>query len=110
MINILVINNDIDTMSLIKTWLEKKSYNVEYTSNADETADLVLRLKPRVVIVDELQQAVIEKIPSGIAIILMTGYSFRNLPANLRADDVIEKPFQPEKLNRLIEKHILQQQ
>jgi DNA-binding response OmpR family regulator len=52
---ILVINNDEDTMSLLKIWLEGKSYKVKYTSSSDNISQLINDFKPELVLVDVLQ-------------------------------------------------------
>ncbi len=46
MARILVINNDIDTMSLLRDWLERKKYIVKYTSDSQEVLHLVREFKP----------------------------------------------------------------
>ncbi len=38
---ILVINNDKDTMVLLKTWLERKKYEVRFTENRDEVPHMI---------------------------------------------------------------------
>ena len=38
---ILVVNNDFDTMSLLKNWLEKKTYKVKYTSSQEEVPEII---------------------------------------------------------------------
>ena len=79
---ILVINNDEDTMSLLKIWLEGKSYKVQYTSSSDNIPQLINDFKPKLVLVDVLQTEAAEEIKtnkqtSNIPVILMTGYSSR---------------------------------
>ena len=41
---ILVVNNDIDTMTLIKDLLEKKAYKVKYTSSREESLHIAKNL------------------------------------------------------------------
>jgi len=95
---ILVINNDDDTMSLLKIWLERKSYHVKYTSSGDNIPQLIKEFEPKVVLVDILQKAAATEIKNNketndVPVILMTGYTSRRTPLEAIVDDVIEKPF-----------------
>ena len=108
---ILVINNDIDTMNLLKNWLEKKAYSVEYTSNSDEANVLVKHLHPSLIIVDVMQKDVVFDIKNDhqtnrIPILLMTGYTSKNRKKDVPYDDIIEKPFNLSVLQQKIEKLI----
>ncbi|MGI8583416.1 MAG: response regulator [Chitinophagaceae bacterium] len=80
---ILVVNNDIDGMSLLQKWLERKEYEVKYTSNGDEVSHLMKTFKPHLVLVDVLQDKVVAQIKTNehtkkIPVILMTGYTSQN--------------------------------
>lgn len=95
---ILVINNDFDTMSLLKRWLEKKGYKVKFTGNHREALRLMKDFKPSLVVIDILQHAVAVDIRThpefdNVPILLMTGYTSIYTPENLPVDDSIEKPF-----------------
>jgi DNA-binding response OmpR family regulator len=108
---ILVVNNDIDTMSLLKTWLEKKSYKVKYTSSGEEVPKLMKKFEPNLVLVDVLQKDVAEQLKkdvktSKVPVILMTGYTLRERPIEIPVDDVIEKPFDLNVLEKKIERLI----
>ncbi len=59
---VLVVNNDIDTMSLLQSWLEKKSFEVKYTGDPEEVPVLIREFKPHVALIDILQYEVTEKI------------------------------------------------
>lgn len=105
---ILVINNDKDTMALLKTWLERKKYQVKYTESKEEVPHLMKDFNPRVVLVDVLQGAVAEELKSdqqtrNIPILLMTGYTKSRQNTTLPADDIIEKPFNLDLLEKKIE-------
>ena len=109
--NILVINNDVDTMSLLKSYLEMKSYRVEYTSSQDEALEMMENFDPALVIVDILQKSIIQPLrenpaTSRVPILLMSGYSLRSKDYEEGADDVIEKPFDLALLDNKISKHI----
>ena len=108
---ILVVNNDLDTMTLLKSWLEKKAYKVKYTGDQKVVSDLVKEFNPRVVLVDVLQKDVIEQLKSDketrtIPVLLMTGYTLRQKIPQVPADDIIEKPFNLDLLEKKIEKLI----
>jgi two-component system OmpR family response regulator len=107
---ILVINNDIDTMTLLKGWLERKKYEVKFTGNGDEVPALVKKFSPDLVIADVLQHKAAEQIKAGdttkdIPVIMLTGYTLQDQQKLVAAaDDVIEKPFDPNYLEEKIEK------
>jgi DNA-binding response OmpR family regulator len=108
---ILVINNDIETMSLLKTWLEKKNYAVRFTGNADEVPQLIETFEPNLLIVDIIQKDIFKQLKSNghtndFAIILMTGYTYPQKVEDLPVDDVIEKPFNLSLFEKKIEKLI----
>jgi two-component system sensor histidine kinase/response regulator len=97
---ILVINNDIDTMSLLKGLLERDStmYKVEYTGNKKEALNIINEFDPEIILIDILQKDVLYRLKkdpvlSTIPVILMTGYLLRDQAIELQVDDVIEKPF-----------------
>ena len=108
---ILVVNNDFDTMSLLKSWLEKRKYKVQYTGNGDQVPQLMNEFQPDVVIVDVLQNKVAEQLKaneetSGVPILLMTGYAnVHDYPSD-NSDDVIQKPFNLKLLEKKIERLI----
>ena len=105
---ILVVNNDFDTMELLKSWLERKKYKVKYTGNGDDVTQIVKDFNPDVIIVDVLQEKVAKNLKAtektkNIPIILMTGYTILNRDFSMdNADDIIEKPFDPQILERKI--------
>lgn len=95
---ILVVNNDLDSMNLLKSWLEIKSYQVKITTSREEVPRLVRDFKPGLVIADIVQNRVITDLKenantSNIPVLLMSGYSKGLENAGSGADDVIEKPF-----------------
>lgn len=107
---ILVVNNDFDTMELLKSWLERKKYKVKFTGNEDEVHDIVKKFEPDLLIVDVLKDMVAKKVKSSedmksIPVLLMTGYT--NTTRNITkedVDDIIEKPFNLQVLQMKIEK------
>ena len=108
---ILVINNDVDTMSLLKMWLEKRDYDVKYTGNTNEVTALIREFKPGIILVDQPQVNVVDEIKKdhrdcqSIPIIMMTGYTTRICAGGKTIDAVIEKPFYPEALEKLLKKY-----
>jgi DNA-binding response OmpR family regulator len=106
---ILVVNNDFDTMALLKNWLEKRTYKVRYTGRQEEVADIIKEFSPKLIMVDVLQKAVVEQLKntpetSSLPILLMTGYTLRSNNNQIPADDTIEKPFNLPLLERKIKK------
>jgi CheY-like chemotaxis protein len=110
---ILVVNNDFDTMTLLKSWLEKKTYEVKYTGSQQEVPKIMKEFAPELVIVDVLQKEVAEQLKTNrktrsVPVLLMTGYSLRQINNRLPVDDTIEKPFNlpllEKKIERLIQK------
>jgi CheY-like chemotaxis protein len=95
---LLVINNDFDTMSLLKSWLEKKLYKVKFTGNHHEAINLLKVFGPSLIIIDILQYNLLLAIKSykefkDVPMLLMTGYTSKPAKKNLPVNDIIEKPF-----------------
>ena len=108
---ILIINNDFDTMGLLKTWLETKGYQAVFTGNEDEVFHIIEGFDPELIIIDETQNNIItvlknHSVYSSIPILLMTGYTTKFASRKLSADDIIEKPFILPLLENKIEKLI----
>ena len=111
---ILVVNNDFDTMDLLKNWLEKKTYSVKFTSSKDEVPEIIKKFRPELLIVDVLQKEVIEELKvdqetRSLPVLLMTGYTLKQINNQLPVDDIIEKPFNlplfEKKIERLIQRN-----
>jgi len=108
---ILVVNNDFDTMSLLKSWLEKKTYEVKFTGNQKEVPRIMKEFAPELVIVDVIQKEVAEQLKinkktRSVPVLLMTGYTLRQMNNQLPVDDTIEKPFNLHLLEKKIERLI----
>ena len=108
---ILVINNDFDTMVLLKNWLEKKAYKVKYTGKREEIPEIAGTFNPELIMVDVQQKEALEdlktnKVTSSVPVLLMTGYTLRSKYNQSLVDDIIEKPFNLPLLERKIEKLI----
>ena len=111
---ILVINNDLDTMNLLKDLLEKKEYKVSYTSNGKQSLQLAKEFAPDLVLVDMLQRNVVSDLrknpdTANVPIILMTGYNWYD-KYDVNVDAVIEKPFFLEQLQQKIKTTITRKQ
>lgn len=106
---ILIINNDVDTLSLLKKWLEKKDYDVKFTVHTQGVPDLINEFVPDLILIDVMQVDVLKELKSlvkskEIPVILMTGNSFRDQHKYISlADDVIEKPFETKLLEKKIQ-------
>ena len=57
----LVINNDVDTMTLLKDLLEKKSFKAKYTSSGEESLQLAKKFEPDLVLIDVLQKGLYQR-------------------------------------------------
>ena len=95
---ILIVNNDLDTMSLLKAWLQKKNYDVIFTANKDEVISIIQAFHPQLILIDILHINMIKKIKAkprnnSIRIMVMTGYTHRGNNTMAGVDDTIEKPF-----------------
>lgn len=107
---ILVVNNDFDTMTLLKNLLEKRSYKVKFTSKGEDVVPIAKKFAPDVVLIDVLQKAFIADLKthpatSYIPVIMMTGYTWNNdVHKDLPVDDVIEKPFMLDQLQKKIQR------
>jgi len=111
---ILVINNDLDTMNLLKDLLEKKEYKVSYTSNGKQSLQLAKEFAPDLVLVDMLQRNVVSDLrknpdTANVPIILMTGYNWYD-KYDVNVDAVIEKPFFLEQLQQKIKTTLTRKQ
>lgn len=109
---ILVVNNDIDTMTLIKELLERRAYSVKYTGSGDESLLIAKSFNPDLLLIDILHKNIIPDFKShpetaSIPILMMTGYTWCNDDINkTKADHLIEKPFLMEELEEKIEQSI----
>jgi DNA-binding response OmpR family regulator len=108
---ILVINNDLDTMSLIKDLLEKHDHNfeVKVTGTREKVPGIIKDFNPDLVIIDVLQKDALNILKTSapnIPIILMTGETLRDRNVELEVNDVIEKPFVFDLLESKIRKHV----
>jgi CheY-like chemotaxis protein len=95
---ILVVNNDFDTMSLLKTWLEKKGFVVKFSGNSSMIKEIMKQFDPDLLILDILQNLVLDNIRADaetrdVPVLLMTGYTMRKYNKCFPVDDTIEKPF-----------------
>src|SRR4051812_41353420 len=108
---ILVVNNDLDTMQLLKQWLEKRSYEVRYTGTREDVAGMVKDFMPGLVIADILQHEVINDLRSDpnsrdIPILMMSGYTDGGLLKRPDVNDIIEKPLNLALLEKKVQQLI----
>ena len=95
---ILIINDDFETMFLLKTVLQRKGYKVKFTGDIIDIPKIIQEFVPDLIIIDVIKRQVVEKLKdykSGVffKILLMTGYTLRSDKNFLPVDDIIEKPF-----------------
>ena len=107
-----MVNSDVDTLDLLKGWLEKKDYDVKYTVDEKNVPHIIKEYSPDLMLVDVLQAEVLKEIESlvkskEIPLILMTGNTLGDQQKYIRmADDVITKPFQTKSLEKKIERFL----
>lgn len=105
---VLVVDDDVNIVKLIKLYLEKEDYKVCTATNGKEALDVFKREKPSIIILDIMMPEMdgnqvcreIRK-TSDVPIIMLTakGETFdKVLSLELGADDYIVKPFEPKEL------------
>src|SRR5664279_78389 len=109
---ILVVNNDMDTMSLIQQALQLRGYDVKYTGNKQEIESLLTSFSPDVLVIDILQMPSIEHSGAvireqNIDILMMTGYNNQEDAAVRSPGSYIKKPFTIQQLQQQIEAILL---
>lgn len=102
---ILIVNSSEETMRLFERWLERKSYDVKFTTNLDNVVSIIKEFKPQLIIVDIDQKEIIpavKKHDSSLLLLLMTGFIHHEVYSALPVDDIIEKPFSLELLEKKV--------
>ncbi len=102
---ILIINGSEETLRLLEKWLERKAYDVKFTTHLEDVIDIINNFKPKLIMIDIDQQEVIPAIKdndSSLLLLLMTGYTNHGANAGLPVDDIIEKPFSLELLEKKV--------
>ena len=112
MSKVLVVDDDINIVKLIKLYLEKEDYEVVTANNGREALEVYNREDPSIIVLDIMMpeldgNAVCREIrkTSNVPIILLTakGETFdKVLSLELGADDYIVKPFDPKELTARI--------
>lgn len=114
---ILVIDDDDNILKLIQLNLERSGYNVLISENGDDGFEKIQMVKPDLVITDfmipgmsglELLKKTKEEY-SEIIMIIMTAYGSQRIAVEAMkngADDYVIKPFIPEELLLMVEKHL----
>ena len=108
MTKVLVVDDDVNIVKLIKLYLEKEDYAVVTASNGIEALDVYKRENPSIIVLDIMMpqldgNGVCREIrkTSDVPIIMLTakGETFdKVLSLELGADDYIVKPFEPKEL------------
>jgi DNA-binding response OmpR family regulator len=109
---VLVVDDDINIVKLIKLYLEKEDYEVVTANNGREALEIYNREDPSIIVLDIMMpeldgNAVCREIrkTSNVPIIMLTakGETFdKVLSLELGADDYIVKPFDPKELTARI--------
>ncbi len=103
---ILLINNDFDTIHLLKQWLELKGYIVEFTGNYEHIPALLKRFSPDLFIIGSQQRDIAKglhdyAVSMAVPVLMMTGYTAWK-DNYIQDDDVMEKPLNLEVLAKKI--------
>jgi CheY-like chemotaxis protein len=112
---ILVVDDFDDTRLLLKTWLEKKGFNVVEAENGNKAVAAALEVRPDLIIMDmEMPElnglAATRKIRTmkeldGVPIVAVSAYGAQQFRANALAagcDEYVSTPFEPEHLEKVI--------
>jgi two-component system response regulator HydG len=106
---ILVVDDDIDTCNMLRSYLTRHDFNVSVTTSGKSAIDLVTSFKPDIALCDfrlgdmdgnALLMALLDKLP-GLPVVIMTGYSDVRTAVNimkLGACDYITKPLLPDEI------------
>ncbi len=106
---ILVVNSDEDLLSLLKSWLKKRSYQVKYTTSKKDVVPTLESFGADLAIVDVAEKEVVADIRANLStnslpVLLMTGHTSRGVAVDVDVDDTIEKPFDLVLLKHKVEK------
>ena len=106
---ILVVDDDIDTCNLLRSYLTRHDFSVSIATSGKSAIDMINSSKPDIALCDfrlgdmdgnTLLMALIDKLP-GLPVVIMTGYSDVRTAVNimkLGACDYITKPLLPDEV------------
>jgi CheY-like chemotaxis protein len=100
---ILIVNNDPDTMVLLKDLLQLKGSKVSFTSDKETVPAWIKDFSSYLILLDITQTAVIEQVQNQAkvfhaSILLMTGHNRYPLAPHESFKKYIKKPFTPDQL------------
>ncbi|HZI86953.1 MAG TPA: response regulator [Pyrinomonadaceae bacterium] len=112
---ILVVDDFDDTRLLLKTWLEKKGFNIVEAENGNQAVSLAQQVRPDLIIMDmEMPEldglAATRKIRSireldGIPVLAVSAYGAQQFRAEALAAgccEYVSTPFEPDNLEQVI--------
>ena len=112
---ILVVDDFDDTRLLLKTWLEKKGFNIVEAENGNQAVSLAQQVRPDLIIMDmEMPEldglAATRKIRSireldGIPVLAVSAYGAQQFRAEALAagcSEYVSTPFEPDNLEQVI--------
>ncbi len=96
---VLIIDGDLDCMTLVKKCLEKKGHEVEYAFDKKELPKIVEKFNPDVLIIDIvhshlLNSGYIASVFKAKPVILLSSKIFTHIASRLPVHGIIEKPFE----------------
>jgi two-component system OmpR family response regulator len=116
---ILVVDDEIHVVRLLKTYLQSKSYRVYTAMNGTEAIQKVKEVRPHIVLLDIIMPGIggidtlkeIKKINSRIAVIMITAVIDEELAKRAiqcGADEYITKPFDFKKIEEIVMDKMIQ--
>ena len=103
---LLIIEDDVDTLNALKKFFERKKYNVEIGTNAEQVSEVVKKFTPDIIISDWMLQdstngvAIVKQLHTQfthIEVIFITGHDIEKLQSeteNINVHKYIRKPFE----------------
>ena len=120
---ILVADDFDDTRLLLKTWLEKKGFNIVEAENGNQAVSLAQQVRPDLIIMDmEMPEldglAATRKIRSireldGIPVLAVSAYGahqFRAEALEAGCSEYVSTPFEPDNLEQVINSFLMDSQ
>ena len=111
---ILIVNSNEKTLQLLEMWLERRRYDVKFTTKLDEVVGIMDVFNPDLMMIDLEQREIIPAVKSHnglVPLLLMAGYAYKGSYSDFPAENIIEKPFTlsqlQQKVDRLMKEVVL---
>lgn len=119
--SVLIIDDNLTICLMLKSWLQKKDFNVEIVNNVDQAKQLIIE-NPFDLILTDIRMpgddgfallSWVKRYDSDIVVIMMTGYAdIESAVESMKAGaaDYISKPIDPEMLFKKIDEALITQE